>query len=93
MPDGTQKPATTFFYTSYKVPIYKYEYKHANKTQYYEGIPVYDRVKNIPPDYMDWMYVPATSILYLQPCDIDDTKKGVPGKYVRFCIKRKAIYI
>lgn len=90
-PDGSQKPATTFFYTSYKVPKVEYKYVPAKEEQYYESIPVYDRTKNIPPDYMDWMYVPITSIGYLQPFEIDATKRGVPGKYVRVCLRRKAI--
>lgn len=92
-PDGTQKHAITFFYTTYKVPMRKVDYEPAKEEQYYEGIPVYDRAKHIPPDYMDWMYVPVTSIGYLQPVEIDTTKRGVPGKYVRVCVRRKAIYI
>lgn len=90
-PDGSQKPAITFFYTSYKVPKYEYKYEPAKEEQYYEGIPVYDKLKNIPKDYNDWMYVTATSISYLQPLEIDDTKRGVPGKYIRVCVRRKAI--
>lgn len=90
-PDGSQKPATTFFYTSYKVPKIEYKYEPAKEEQYYEGIPVYDKTKNIPKDYNDWMYVPVTSIGYLQPFEVDDTKRGVPGKYIRVCVRRKAI--
>ena len=90
-PDGSQKAANTEFYTSYKVPVYEYNYKPIDEIQYYNGIPVYDKTRNIPPDYMDWMYVPITSLLYLQPFEIDSTKRGVPGKYVRVCVKRKAI--
>lgn len=90
-PDGSQKAAITEFYTSYKVPKYKYKYEPAKEEQYYEGIPVYDKLHNIPPDYMDWMYVTCTSIIYLQPLDVDYTKRGVPGKYVRLCVRRKAI--
>lgn len=89
-PDGTQKPAITFFYTSYKVPILEYKYKPAKKEQSYNNIPVYDRTCNIPLDYMGWMYVPSTSIAYLQPFEVDDTKRGVPGKYVRVCLRRKS---
>ena len=91
LPDGSQKPANTEFYTSYKVPILEYKYKPAKEEQYYEGIPVYDKLKNIPKDYNDWMYVPVTSLSYLQPFEIDDTKRGVPGKYVRVCVRRRAI--
>ena len=40
---------------------------------------------------MDWMYIPVTSLSYLQPCEIDETKRRVPGKYVRVCVRRKAI--
>ena len=89
-PDGTQKPALTFFYTSYKVPILEYKYKPAKKEQSYNNIPVYDRLYNIPLDYMGWMYVPVTSIGYLQPFEVDDTKHDVPGKFVRICLRRKS---
>ena len=66
-PDGTKKRvAITSYYTTYKVPIYDYKYKPAKEEQYYNKIPVYDRVNNIPPNYMDWMYVPITSLHYLQ---------------------------
>lgn len=88
-PDGSQKPVLTVFYTSYKVPVHEYNYKPIDKTQYYNGIPVYDRCNNIPPDYTDWMYVPITSLHYLQPFEIDSTKIDVPGKYVRVCLRRK----
>ena len=91
LPDGSQKYACTYFYTSYKVPILKYKYKPAKEEQSYEGIPVYDKINNIPLNYMGWMYVPATSVGYLQPFEVDDTKRGVPGKYTRFCVRRKAI--
>ena len=91
LPDGTQKPATTMFYTSYKVPILEYKYEPVKEEQYYEGIPVYDKLYNIPPDYMDWMYVPVTSIVYLQPFEINYPRSRVPGKYVRVCVRRKAI--
>ena len=89
-PDGTQKPAATVFYTSYKVPILEYKYKPAKKEQSYNNIPVYDRLYNIPLDYMGWMYVPITSIVYLQPFEIDYTKCGVPGKFTRVCLRRKS---
>lgn len=90
IPDGSkQRVATTFFYTTYNVPIYKYKYKPINENQFYNGIPVYDRVNNIPPDYNGWMYVPVTSITYLQPVEIDVTKPNVPNKFVRVCVKRK----
>lgn len=88
-PDGVQKHAVIVFYTSYKVSILKYDYIPVNEPQYYNGIPVYDKTKNVPLNYKDWMYVPVTSIGYLQPFEIDDTKRGVPGKYVRVCIRRK----
>lgn len=90
-PDGSQKAAITEFYTSYKVPVYEYNYKPIDEIQYYNGIPVYDRRRNIPPDYTGWMYVPITTLHYLQPFEIDSTKRGVPGKYVRVCVRRKAI--
>lgn len=90
-PNNKQKAAKTFFYTSYKVPIYDYKYKHVDEVQYYNNLPVYDKLHNIPPNYMDWMYVTATSISYLQPFEIDITKRGVPGKYIRFCIKRRGV--
>lgn len=90
-PDGTQKPAITFFYTSYKVPILEYKYKPAKKEQSYNNIPVYDRLNNIHLDYMELMYVPITAIGYLQPFEIDDTKGRVPGKYVRVCLRRKQL--
>lgn len=90
-PDGLQKPAATIFYTSYKVPIYEYNYKQAKEEQYYEGIPVYDKTKNIPKDYTGWMYVPITSLGYLQPVEVDSTKRGVPGKYIRVCLRRRYI--
>ena len=90
-PDGSQKAAVTEFYTSYKVPVYGYTYKPIDEIQYYNGIPVYDRRCNIPPDYTGWMYVPITTLHYLQPFEIDITKKCVPGKYVRVCVRRKAI--
>ena len=89
-PDGTQKAAITCFYTSYKVPILEYKYKPAKKEQSYNNIPVYDSLYNIPLDYIGWMYVPITSIAYLQPFEVDDTKPGVPGKYVRVCLRRKS---
>lgn len=90
-PDGSQKSAITFFYTSYKVPILEYKYKPAKEEQSYNNIPVYDRLYNIPLDYMEWMYVPITSIGYLQPFEIDGTKSMVPGKYARVCLRRRAI--
>lgn len=89
-PDGTQKPAITFFYTSYKVPTLEYKYKPAKKEQSYNNIPVYDRLYNIPLDYLGWMYVPVTSLVYLQPFEVDATKDGVPGKFVRVCLRRKS---
>lgn len=88
-PDGSQKPAITYFYTTYKVPVYEYKYKPTTENQFYNGIPVYDKVNNIPLNYDGWMYVPSTSLIYLQPFEIDITKHGVPNKYVRRCIKRK----
>lgn len=91
LPNNKQKSAMTYFYTSYKVPVYGYTYKPIDEVQYYNGIPVYDRLYNIPPNYNGWMYVPVTSLSYLQPFDIDITKKRVPSKFMRFCIKRKAI--
>lgn len=90
-PDGIQKCAATIFYTSYKVPILKYDYIPVDEPQFYNSIPVYDKTKNVPLDYKDWMYVPSSSIGYLQPFDIDITKHGVPGKYIRFCIKRRGV--
>lgn len=93
-PDGTQqRVALTIFYTSFKVPKYKYKYRPAKEEQFYEGIPVYDRVNNVPPDYMGWMYVPITSLCYLQPVEIDKEKTvaGVPGKYIRVCVRRRSI--
>lgn len=91
LPNDSQKAANTIFYTSYKVPILKYKYKPDKEEQYYEGIPVYDKLKNIPPNYMDWMYIPVTSLSYLQPCEIDETKKDVPNRFTRVCVRRKAI--
>ena len=88
-PDGSQKTAITEFYTSYKVPIYEYNYKPIDEVQYYNGIPVYDRRCNIPPDYTGWMYVPITTLHYLQPFEIDGNTRGVPGKYVRVLLRRK----
>ena len=89
-PDGSlQRIALTQYYTTYKVPIYEYKYRPINDIQYFNNIPVYDRVNNIPPNYNDWMYVPVTSIVYLQPVEIDETKKDVPNKYVRVCVRRK----
>ena len=89
-PNGTlQRVAATRFYTSFKVPVYDYKYRPAKDEQYYEGIPVYDKVRNVPKDYYDWMYVPVTAPMYLQPCEIDATKKDVPNKFVRVCVRRK----
>lgn len=90
-PDGSkQRVATTIFYTTYKVQIYEYKYKPIDNVQYFNGIPIYDRVNNIPLDYTGWMYVPVTSIAYLQPCEIDDTiNSDIPNKFVRVCVRRK----
>lgn len=90
-PDGSlQRVALTIFYTTYKVPIYEYKYRPVNDVQYFNNIPVYDRVNNIPLDYTGWMYVPVTSITYLQPVEIDDNiNSNIPNKYVRVCVRRK----
>ena len=86
--DG-RKYANTIFYTNYDVPYLDYEYKEPNKPiETYEGIPVFDYTKNIPKDYYDWMYVPCTSPRYIKHFELDDTKRGVPGKYNRYCIRR-----
>ena len=81
--------ASTLFYTSYDVPYLDYEYKESTKPiETYEGIPVFDYTRNIPKDYMGWMYVPCTSTIYIKHFELDDTKRGVPGKYSRYCIRR-----
>ena len=86
--DGRQQ-ANTIFYTNYDVPYLDYEYKEPSKPiETYEGIPVFDYTKNIPKDYYDWMYVPCTSPRYIKHFELDDTKRGVPGKYSRYCIRR-----
>ena len=86
--DG-RKYANTLFYTSYDVPYLDYEYKEPTKPiETYEGIPVFNKTKHIPKDYMGWMYVPCTCPRYIKHFELDDTKFGVPGKYVRLCIRR-----
>lgn len=91
-PDGSQKYAATIFYTSYKVSHLDYTYRKSKEPiETYNGVPVYNRLNNIPKDYMDWMYVPITSLHYLQPFEMDETKPKVPGKYVRIYLRRKAI--
>ena len=92
-PDGSkQRVAKTCFYTTYKVPVYEYKYKPIDNIQYFNGMPVYDRVNNIPLDYTGWMYVPVTSITYLQPVEIDDTiNSDIPNKFVRVCVRRRSI--
>ena len=84
-----RKYATTFYYTSYDVPYPEYEYKEPKEPiELYEGIPVFNKTRNIPKDYMGWMYVPCTSTRYIKHFELDATKRGVPGKYVRYCIRR-----
>lgn len=86
--DGRQY-ATTIYYTSYNIPYLDYDYKESKQPiELYEGIPVYNKTKNIPKDYKGWMYVPITSISYIKDFELDDTKTRVPGKYVRYCIRR-----
>lgn len=79
----------TLYYTSYDVPYMDYEYKEPSEpVELYEGIPVFNKTRNIPKDYTGWMYVPCTSIEYIKDFEINDTKKGVPGKFNRYCIRR-----
>lgn len=86
--DG-RKRANTLYYTSYDVPYMDYEYKEPSEPiELYEDIPVFNKTRNIPKDYMDWMYVPCTSITYIKDFELDDTKRGVPGKFCRYCIRR-----
>lgn len=81
--------ARTLFYTSYDVPYLDYKYKEPTEPiETYEGIPVFNKTKNIPKDYKGWMYVPCTSITYIKEFELDDTKNGVPGKFSRYCIRR-----
>ena len=87
--NGGHQHAATIFYTSYDVPYLDYDYKEPKEhIELYEGIPVFNKTKNIPKDYKGWMYVPVTSITYIKYFELDDTKKNVPGKYVRYCIRR-----
>ena len=84
-----RKYANTIFYTNYDVPYLDYEYKEPTKPiETYEGIPVFDYTRNIPKDYYGWMYVPCTSPRYIKHFELDDTKRGVPGIYTRYCIRR-----
>lgn len=84
-----RKYAGTLFYTTYDVPYLDYEYKEPTKPiETYEDIPVFNYTRNIPKDYYDWMYVPCTSTKYIKHFELDDTKRGVPGKYNRYCIRR-----
>lgn len=86
--DGRQY-AATIYYTSYNVPYLDYDYKESKQPiELYEGIPVYNKTKNIPKNYKGWMYVPVTSVSYIKDFELNDTKKGVPGKHVRYCIRR-----
>ena len=81
--------ALTLYYTSYDVPYLDYDYKEPKEhIELYEGIPVFNKTKNIPKDYKGWMYVPVTSVTYIKYFELDDTKKNVPGKYDRYCIRR-----
>ena len=83
-----RKYATTLYYTSYDVPYLDYEYKEPSEPiETYEGIPVFNKTKNIPKDYMGWMYVPCTATRYIKHFELDDTKRGVPGKFSRYCIR------
>ena len=38
----------------------------------------------------DIIFSEMIPIMYKQPFEIDDTKCGVPGKYVRICLRRKS---
>lgn len=81
--------AATIYYTNYDVPYLDYDYKEPKEPiETYEGIPVYNKTRNIPKDYKGWMYVPCTSITYIKNFEIDSTRRGVPGKFIRYCIRR-----
>lgn len=87
--DDGRKFAPTLYYTSYDVPYLDYEYREPSEpVELYEGIPVFNKTKNIHKDYTGWMYVPCTSVAYIKDLEVDDTKRSVPGKYYRLCIRR-----
>ena len=87
-PDGSEKTAATTFYTSIDVPYLNYDYKPAKEQEFFEGIPVFNRTQNIPKDYYDWMWVPATAIRMIKYYEVQ--KSGAPNNhFVRLLIRRK----
>ena len=88
---GEIKNATTIFYTSLNVASRDYVYKQPKKEiSYFNNIPVYDRTKNVPKDYYDWMYVPCTFIYFitLANFEFDIDAQYPPYKFVRFKVRR-----
>lgn len=90
-PDGTLSAVHIFLYTNFNYPEDTYEYKPVEKVQYYRGIPVFDKVANVPKDYNDWFYAPLNILCFIRNRDYsyERTLATVPGKYVRVCIRRK----
>ena len=86
-PDGLKKPASTAFYTSIDVPYLDYDYKPAKEQEFFEGIPVFNKTRNIPKDYYDWMWVPVTAMPMIKYYEI--SKSGGPnGHFIRLLIRR-----
>jgi len=86
-PDGSKKQASTVFYTSIDVPYLDYDYKPAKEQEFFEGIPVFNKTRNIPKDYYDWMWVPVTSMSWIKYYEI--SKSGGPnGHFTRLLIRR-----
>ena len=86
-PDGLKKPASTVFYTSIDVPYLDYDYKPAKEQEFFEGIPVFNRTRNIPKDYYDWMWVPVTALQRIKYYEISKAS-GPNGHFIRLLIRR-----
>lgn len=88
--DGTIKPAKTIFYSSMKLPNQSIKYRPSDKPQeYHDGIPVYNRSENVPPDFDGWVYVPCTFFTFYAFRDYDVELGDIPNKFIRFKIRRR----
>lgn len=81
----------TTFYTNFDVPYPDYEYEPAKEDQWYRGLPMYDKVRNVPKNYYGWFYAPFSILFYLKHYDINRERSGDRdhGKYVRLCVRRR----
>lgn len=90
-PDGSQLGVHGSVYSNFLLSKKDYSYEPAKTQQFFKGIPVFDFSKNVPKDYFGWMYVPQSFLTCLDSFDYDRVRsfKGVDGKYVRICVRRR----